>query len=119
MPVYPRSQEENREEWIVAWLPPKGCFLSFFLFSGEVFAIGCMRSPDRQRETESKKSPPRGDGHAAVPSPPVSSRDLRHVSTHARREFKPPGLGLKPQSSTWKSSDIAITLTTGPRSFTF
>ena len=42
---------------------------------------------DRDRETESKKSPPRGDGHAAIPSPPFSSRDLGHARTPARREF--------------------------------
>ena len=53
----------------------------------EVFAIGRVRSPDRDIETESKKSPPRGDGHAAIPSSPFSSRGLGHARTRARCEF--------------------------------
>ena len=37
-----------------------------------------------------------------------------HARTRAWREFKPPGPGLEPRSTTWQSSDIAITLTAGP-----
>ena len=60
-----------------------------------------MCSPERQRdrETESEKSPSRGDGHVAIPSP-FSSRDLGHARTHTQREFKPPGPGLELWSTT-------------------
>ena len=68
-----------------------------------------------KRETESEKSPPTGDGHAAIPSPPFSSQGLGHARTRARHEFKPPGLGLGLRLTTWESSDIAITLTAGPK----
>ena len=87
-------------------------FLSFL--EREIFAIGCLGLLARETETESEKSPPRGDGHAAIPSPPFSSQDLGHARTCTQHEFKPPGPGLKPQSTTWESSDIAITLTAGP-----
>ena len=73
------------------------------------------RETERDREIESEKSPPRGDGHAAIPSPPFSSRDLGHARTRAQHEFKPPGPGLDLWSTTWESSDIAITLTAGPK----
>ena len=76
------------------------------LFFGEVFVIGCVRSPDRQRD--SKKSPPRGDGHAAIPSPPFSSWDLGYARTRTRSEFKPLGPGLEPWLTTWESSNIVI-----------
>ena len=46
------------------------------------------RQTERDRETESEKSPPRGDGHATIPSPPVSSQDLGHSRTHAWHEFQ-------------------------------
>ena len=85
----------------------------FFSFCYRARALA--RQTERDREIESRKSPPSGDGHAAIPSPPFSSRDLGHVRTCARREFKPPGPGLEPRSTTWESSDIAITLTAGPR----
>ena len=62
--------------------------------------------------------PPRGDGHAAIPSP-FSSQDLGHARTCALHEFKPPGPGLKLRSTTWEFSDIAFMLTTGPHSSTF
>ena len=70
-------------------LPATSANPRLFYF-GEIFAIGRVRSPDRQerdRETESEKSPPRGDGHAAITSPPFSSQDLGHTRTRARREF--------------------------------
>ena len=62
------------------------------------------------RETESKKSPPRGYGHTPIPSPPFSSQDLGHTRTHAQREFKPPSPGIELRLTTWESSDIAVTL---------
>ena len=54
------------------------------------------RQTERDRETESEKSPPRGDGHASIPSPPFSSQDLGHTRTRAPCEFKPPGPGREP-----------------------
>ena len=72
------------------------------------------RKTERNRETESEKSPPRGDGHTAIPSLPFSSQYLEHACTHAWREFKPLGPGLELWSTTWESSDIAITSTAGP-----
>ena len=86
---------------------------SSFFFK-EVFAVGHERLPERERETESEKSPPRGDVHAAIPFPPFSSWDLGHACTGTRHEFKSPGLGLEPQSTMWESSDIAITPSAGP-----
>ena len=110
MPKTPRRMEEKG---LQGGHPPWGVISSFLSFSfGEVFAIG--RVPDRERQTESEKSPPRGDGYAAIPSPPFSSQDLGHARTRAQCEFKPPGPRLEPRSTTWESSDIAITLTAGP-----
>ena len=88
-------------------------YLFFFL---EVFAIGRVwlaRQTERQRDRK-REITPQGDGHAAIPSPPFSSRDLGHAHTRARREFKSLGPGLEPQSTTWESSDIAIMVTAGP-----
>ena len=67
------------------------------------------RQRDRKREITS-----RGDGHTAIPSPPFSSWDLGHARTRARHEFKPLGLGLEQQSTTWEFSDIVIMLTADP-----
>ena len=53
------------------------------------------------------------DDHATIPSPPLSSRDLRHAHTRAQHEFKLPGLRLEPQSTTWESSDVAIAPSAG------
>ena len=75
------------------------------------------RQTERDIETESEKSLPRGEGHVAILSPSFSSWDLGHARTRARREFKPPGLGHEPRSTMWESSDIAIMLTAGPRFF--
>ena len=72
------------------------------------------RQTEKDRETGSEKSPPRGDGHVTIPSPPFSSRDLGHACTCAWCEFKPPGPGLEPRLATWEFSDIAIMLTAGP-----
>ena len=86
---------------------------TFFL--GEVFAIRAHAlARKRQREIESEKSPPREDGHTAIPSPPFSCQDLGHARTHAQREFKPPVPGREPWLTTCESSDIAIMLTVGP-----
>ena len=78
-------------------------------------AIGHVRSPDRQRHRDRKREiTPRGDGHAAIPSP--FSSPLGILGTHAHApsvRFKPPGLGHEPRSTTWESSDIAITPTAG------
>ena len=70
----------------------------------------CARQKERDRETESEKSAPRQYCN------PFSSRDLGHAHAHARahHELKSPGLGLKPQSTTRESSDIAIMPTAGP-----
>ena len=83
---------------------------NFFLLRGFCYRMCTLA---RKRETEKEESPPRGDGHAAIRSP-FSSWDLGHTRTCTQREFKPPGPGLEPQSTTWESSDIAITLTAGP-----
>ena len=77
------------------------------------------RQTERDIETESEKSLPRGDGHAAIPSPPFSSRDLGHARTRAWCEFKPLGLGRELRLTTWESSDIAIMLTAGPQKCIF
>ena len=60
-----------------------------------------------------RNHPPRGNGHATIPSPPFSSLDLGHARTRAQREFKAPDLRLEPQSATWESSDVAITPSAG------
>ena len=87
----------------------------FFLFLGRFLLLGaCARQKEAERQ-KARNHPPGGDGHAAIPSPPFSSRDLGHALTCTRREFKPPGPGCEPRSTTWESSDIAITLTAGPR----
>ena len=56
---------------------------TFFLrdFHYKVYAL--TRQTERDIETESEKSPPRGDGHPAIHSPPFSSRDLGHARTRA------------------------------------
>ena len=38
-----------------------------------------------------------------------------HACTHVHCEFKAPGPRLERQSTTWEFSDIAITLTAGPK----
>ena len=76
-------------------------------------ARALTRNTKRDREIESKKSTPRGGGHAAIPSPPFSSRHLGYACTCTRCELKPPGLGLELLSATWEFSDITITLTAG------
>ena len=87
----------------------------FFLFRGFCYrACVLTRQTERDRERESEKSPPREDGHVSIPSPPFSSHDLGYTCTCVWHEFKPPGLGLEPRSTTWESSNIAITLTAGP-----
>ena len=91
----------------------------FFFFVCFPLRVFCYRVCALTRKTESEKSPRRGDGHAAIPSPSFSSWDLGHARTHAQHEFKPPGLGLEPWLTTWESSDIAITLTAGPSVFIF
>ena len=67
--------------------------LFFFLFF-ERFLLFGVCACQKDREAESEKSLPRGDGHAAIPSPPFSFQDLGHTCTRAWCEFKPPGLGL-------------------------
>ena len=75
----------------------------------------CTRQTDRERRRDRKREiTPRGDGHAAIPSPPFSSRDLGHAHTRTCMSFKSPGLECEPWSTTWESSDIVITLTAGP-----
>ena len=83
-------------------------FFFFFLSSFCYRAHALARKTERDREIESEKSPPRGDGHAAIPSPPFSSRD--HVCTRAQCEFKPPGPGLELRLTSWEFSNIAIML---------
>ena len=78
-------------------------------------ACALTRKTERDRETESEKSPPTGDGHATIPSPPFSSQELGHARTYTQREFKPPGPGRELRSTTWESSDIAVTPTAGPQ----
>ena len=78
------------------------------------FAIGCVRSPDRERQRDRKReiTPQRGWSRRNA-----FSSILRILGTHAHSpdvSFKPPGPGREPQSTTWESSDIAITLTAGP-----
>ena len=88
---------------------------SFFFWRGFDYRAHMLtRKTERDRETESEKSPPRGDGYAAISSLPFSSLDFGHAHTHTWHEFMPPGLGREPQSNTWESSDIAITPTFGP-----
>ena len=77
-----------------------------------------MHALARQIETERQKARNHlpGDGHTTILSPPFSSQDLGHARTRARREFfKPPGPGREPRSTTWESSNTAITLTAGPQ----
>ena len=73
------------------------------------------RERERDGETESKKSLPTEDGHAAIPSPSFFSRNLGHARTYTRCEFKPPGPGLEPRSTSWESGNIAIMLTACPQ----
>ena len=59
----------------------------FFLLRGFCYrARALARQPERDIETESEKSPPRGDDHATIPSP-LFSRDLGHAHTCAWCEF--------------------------------
>ena len=67
--------------FLVLW----GFFLGGRSFFYRVHVL--TRRTERDREIESEKSPPREDGHAAIPSPPFSSRDPGHARTHARREI--------------------------------
>ena len=72
------------------------------------------RQAERDRETESEKSPL--GGMVTLQSLLLHS-PLRILGTHAHVpgvSFKPPGLGHELWSTTWESSDIAITLTAGP-----
>ena len=50
-------------------------------------AHGLAEETERDRETESKKSPHKEDGYTTIPSPPVSSRDFGHIHTCAWHEF--------------------------------
>ena len=61
----------------------------FLLFFRDLYYRVCVlaRQTERDIETESEKSPPRGDGHAAIPSPPFSSWDLGHARIRAQREL--------------------------------
>ena len=90
-------------------------FLRGFCYRARVLA----RQTERDRETESEKSPPRRHGLASISSPPFSSLDFGHARTRAQREFKPLGLGLESRSTTWKSSDVVITLSAGPDIYFF
>ena len=110
-----REREREREHTQGRW-PCHNPFSSI-LFFGEVFCYRVhvfARKTERDRETESEKSLPRGDGHAAIPTPPFSSQDLGHACTRTQREFKPPGPGFEPWSTTWESSGVAIMLSAGP-----
>ena len=72
------------------------------------------RKRERDIETESEKSLPRG--MATLQSLLLHS-PLGILGTHAHvpgMSFKPLGPGREPWSTTWESSDIAITLTAGP-----
>ena len=90
-------------------------FLSFFWWGG---GLCYMRQKDRERQ-KARNCPPRGDGHATIPSPPFSPWDLGHAHTCFQREFKPQGPGLKPPLTTRESSYTAITPTAGPYLFIF
>ena len=79
-----------------AHVPGVSCFF-FFWRDFHCRARALARQTERDIETESEKSPPRGDGHAAISSPPFSSWDLGHARTRARHESKPLGPGLEPR----------------------
>ena len=91
-------------------------FIIFFLF-GEVFfyrVCALARKTERDIETESEKSPPAG---MVMLQSLLLHSPLGILGTHAHApgvSFKPPGPGLELQSTTWESSDIAITLSAGP-----
>jgi len=97
--------------------------LSVYLF---IFWRGCCyracvltRKTERQRDRkrEITPPPPGEDGHTAIPSSPFSSKDLGHIGTGTQHEFKPPGPGLEPWSTTWESSDLPITPSAGSKIF--
>ena len=119
MAKIPRGEWRRRDYGMA--IPPGGVFMYlfiyFFIWRGFCYrACGLARQTERDRETESEKSLPRGDGHAAIPSP------LGILGTHVHMpgvSFKPPGPGHEPQSTTWESNDTAITLTAGPKGFLF
>ena len=72
------------------------------------------RQTEKDRETESEKSP---SGGMATPQSLLLQSPLGILSTHAHApsvSFKPPGPGRGLQSTTWESSDIAFMLTAGP-----
>ena len=80
------------------------------------FAIGRVRSSDRQRETERQKVRNRPLGGMVTPQSLLLHSPLGILGTHAHApgvSFKPPGLGREPRLTTWESSVIAITLTAG------
>ncbi|ELW58475.1 Brain-specific angiogenesis inhibitor 1-associated protein 2-like protein 2 [Tupaia chinensis] len=76
---------ELEEKRRYRFLAEKHLLLSktFLQFFGR--GMMCAHLTERDKETENEKSPLRGDGHATIPSPPFSSRDLGHARTHTRR----------------------------------
>ena len=88
-------------------------FLSLCLSLSSWWALVLTRKTEKDRETESEKSPP---GEMAMLQSLLLRSPLRILGTHAHVpgvSFKPPGPGLELRSITWESSDIAIMLTAG------
>ena len=67
------------------------------IFFGEVFAIGHVHLPDRQRETKRQKARNHPPGGMATPQSLLLYSPFgilgTHAHTHAWREFKPLGPG--------------------------
>ena len=85
-----------------------------FFFSCVVFTIGRVHLPDRQRQTERQKVRNHLPGGMATPQSLLLHSPLGILGTHTHvpgMSFKPPGPGRELWSTTWESSDIAITLT--------
>ena len=76
-------------------------------------ACALTRQTERDRETESEKSPP---GGMVTPQSLLLHSPLEILGMHAHApgvSFKPLGPGREPWSAMWESSNIAITLTAG------
>ena len=92
------------------------CRFLFLLLFWRGFPIGHVRLPDRQRERERQKARNHPPGGMATPQSLLLHPPLGILGMHAHApgvSFKPPGPGHEPRSTTWESSDIAITLTAG------
>ena len=83
----------------------------------------CAYQREIQRQRQRDRARVRGKVRNHPPGGMVMSQSLLHsplgiLGTHAHVpgvSFKPQGMGREPRSTMWESSNIAITLTAGPK----